>query len=239
MNDTSPLESVEWLEKLTARVMTASYPPLLHGYNIEGDLARYYSFAETAYLAITGVCPTIVQGRAFDAILIFASWAPINEAPTHAAHLARVCAGTTSSIQSVAAIALAEQARCILDIHQDWLTALNSGSADEIGKEAVKYPCTSETEHASVLAIRRAFSLLISGCHLHHDVSRTATIIAAFHALGLRERHQIERTIVLAKMTSVVAEALAAHPGRIMDYPTLLPNFEYDPVYQESKRDLR
>ena len=81
---TGPLDAAEWPEKLTARVVTAGARPRLHGYDVEADLARHYSFTEMVLLSLTGNLPTAQEARAFDVALQFAAPVSVQEAPTHA-----------------------------------------------------------------------------------------------------------------------------------------------------------
>ncbi len=219
----SPLEDAPWPDKLTARVVTPGPRPAIHGYDVEGDLARHYSFSETVLLALTGELPTAEQGRAFDVALQFAAPAPINEAPTHAAAIARICSGTTSAIQGTAAIALAEQARVLVAEHAPWIDALPATTASV----ASKYCAVSDDDRASVARLRSALVGLLDIPALAHDVSRTAALLASFHACGLRTAKKIECALVIAKLPAAVAEALATPARSFRNYPVLLPGIEY------------
>jgi hypothetical protein len=218
-----PLDAASWPDKLTARVVTPGPCPAIHGYDVEDDLARHYSFSETVLLSMTGELPTAAQGRAFDVALAFAAPTPINEAPTHAAVLARICAGTTSSIQGTAAIALAEQARVLVSHHRAWMEAL-SENMDGIPAE---YRAASEEERASVERLRRALQGTIDVPALAFDVSRAAALIAVFDACGLKRARQVECAFVFAKLAVATAEALATTPGSFRKYPLLLPTIGY------------
>jgi hypothetical protein len=219
----SPLDDVRWPDKLTARVVTPGPRPAIHGYDVEADLARHYSFAETVLLALTGELPTAEQGRAFDVALQFAAPAPINEAPTHAAVLARICSGTTSSIQGTAAIALAEQARVLVADHADWIEALSATMASV----TPKYCAAAEDERASVARLRSALEGLVDIPVLALDVSRAAALIAALWACGLKTAKQIECALVIAKLPVAIAEALATPAGSVREYPVQLPASQY------------
>jgi len=219
----SPLDDAPWPEKLTARVVTPGVRPAIHGYDVEADLARHYSFAETVLLALTGDLPRPEQGRAFEVALQFASPAPINEAPTHAAAIARMCSGTTSSILGTAAVALAEQARVLLAEHGAWIEALSG----VIAGVPAEHRATSDAERASVARLRSALEGKVEVPALAHDVSRPAALLAALHACGLRTAKQIECALVVAKLPVAVAEALATPARSFRKYPTLLPPVAY------------
>jgi len=219
----SPLDDASWPDKLTARVVTPGPRPRIHGYDVEGDLARRYSFADTIFLALTGGLPTTEVGRAFDVVLQFLSPAPIHEAPTHAAALARICAGSTSAIQGTAAVALSEQARAIVAEHTTWIEALS--------QPVVQVPpqcyASSDAERESVDRLRQALGDDIAVPALSRGLGRSAALIAVLHACGLKTAEQIECAMVLAKLAACVAEALATPAGSYRDYPLLLPAIVY------------
>lgn len=219
----SPLEDAPWPTKLTARVVTPGPRPAIHGYDVEGDLARHYSFAETVLLALTGDLPTPEQGRAFEIALQFAAPAPINEAPTHAAVLARICSGTTSSIQATAAIGLAEQARVFVAEHAAWIEALSM----PIRVVAPAYSAASDDERASVARLRSALEGTLDVPALTHDISRAAALVSALYAAGLKNAKQIECALVIAKLAVAVSESLATPARSFRAYPVLLPEIAY------------
>ncbi len=217
-----PLDEATWPDKLTARVVAPGAEPAIQGYDVDGDLVRHYSFTETVFLAFTGRLPSTAEARAFEVALTFACPAPVNEAPTHAAVLARICMGTTSSIQGTAAVALAEQARLLVSAHAAWLDAPPGATA------AVPEGCRarSDRERASVERLRRALRGTVDVPALAHDLSRPAAIMATLRACGLRS-DQIECVLVFARLPVATAEALAAPAGSYRDYPLLLPAIEY------------
>jgi hypothetical protein len=220
---TGPLDRAPWPDKLTARVVTPGPRPAIHGYDVEADLARNYSFAEAMLLALTGELPTDEAGRAFEVALLFAAPAPVSEAPTHAAVLARICAGTTSSIQGTAAVALAEQARVLVAEHRAWIDAL-SGALTAVPPE---YCATSDEDRASVERIRQALPEGMVVPALAFDITRNAALLALLHGSGLKRASQIECALVMAKLPVATAEALATPAGSFRKYPLLLPPTEY------------
>jgi citrate synthase len=218
-----PLDDVEWPEKLTARVVTPGPFPRVHGYDVEADLARHYSFTETVLLALTGKLPSAEQARAFDVALQFASPAPAQEAPTHAAILARMCVASTSQIQGAAAIALAEQARVLVAAHGAWLEML-AGPLSEV-PEALR--AASADERESVERLRRALGGTIDVPALRLDLARAPALVATLHACGLNTAEAIECALVLAKLPIAMAEALATPAGSYRQYPLQLPTIAY------------
>jgi hypothetical protein len=217
-----PLDRAPWPERLTARVVTPGPRPAIHGYDVEDDLALHYSFAETALLALTGEPPTPEVGRAFEVALQFAAPAPLHEAPTHAAVLARICAATPSAIQGTAAIALAEQARALVAEQRAWIEALSGASgASGAGVAALCAGAVPDDERASVARLRRALHGVLDVPALAHDVGRTAALVAVFHACGLAKPKQIECALVVARLPVAVAEAFAAPAGSFRKYPAV------------------
>jgi hypothetical protein len=147
-----PLDDAPWPEKLKARVTTPGADPAVHGYSVEGDLARHYSLAEGVLLALTGELPAAEQAAAFEVALHFLSPAPVNEAPAHATVVARICDVTTSAMAGTATIALAEQAHAVVRAHAGLLAELEAG----IGTGAREWAAADDVERASVARLRAA-----------------------------------------------------------------------------------
>jgi hypothetical protein len=220
-----PLDDASWPSQLTARVVAPGARPTLHGYDVEADLAIHYSLAEATLLAFTGDLPTPEQARAFEVALLFFSPTPVNEAPTHAAVVARICNVITSAIVGTAAIGLAEQARVTVSSHTTWLRQLES--ADPV--PTAEWASHDDAERRSVHRLRE--TLLASGVRLpvlEHDLSRTAALLATLRFAGLKHPEQLEAAIVLARLPSTLAEAFATPPHSFRDYPVGLPPLRYD-----------
>ena len=125
-----PLETGNFPDKLLARVVTPGAEPRLHGYDVENDLAQHYSPSEVAFLAITGELPEADASAALNAVLVFTAPVSVACAPTHAAVLAQLCGANSGATLGVAAIALAEQVKYLLDEHSELLHWLNNSEAD-------------------------------------------------------------------------------------------------------------
>jgi hypothetical protein len=219
-----PLDEAPAPSTLRAHVVTPGAAPRVHGYDVEGDLARHYGAAETTLLALTGELPAPEVARAFEVATAFLAPVSVAEAPAHAAVLARLCRARTSGILGIAAIALAEQARTVVADHADLVAWLDRPSGDAPARGAA-----TDDDARSVARLRAA--LAPTGLRvglLDRDPTRTAALVAVLHACGLVRPEQIETAIVIARLPCVMAEASAVRPGRFRRYPTNLPPFRYE-----------
>jgi Citrate synthase, C-terminal domain len=219
-----PLDDAPWPDKLMARVVTPGPRPAIHGYDVEADLAAHYSFAETVLLALTGELPSPERARAFEIALQFLAPSPVNEAPTHAAVVARMCNVMTSAVVGTAAIALAEQARAAVDAHASWIGRLDSSEPGALDAWAP----SDDEERRSVRRLRQALDA--SGAtvpRLECDIGRLAALIATLHFAGLKRADQLQAAFVLARLPSTLAEALATPAHSFRDYPVDLPPVRY------------
>jgi hypothetical protein len=219
-----PLDDASWPSQLTARVVSPGGRPTIRGYDVEADLAKHYSLAETALLAFTGELPTAEQARAFEVALIFLSPTSVNEAPTHAAVVARICNVITSAIVGTAAIGLAEQARVTVASHETWLRQLES--ADPV--PTAEWASRDDADRRSVHRLRE--TLQASGIALpvlEHDIGRIAALLATLRFAGLKDPEQLEAAFVMARLPSALAEAFATPAHSFRDYPLDLPPVRY------------
>jgi hypothetical protein len=207
-----PLDDAVWPDQLTARVVTPGPAPRIHGYDVEGDLARNYRWAETVLLTLTGVIPSESRARALEIALHFLAPAPINEAPTHATVVARICNVFTSALVGTAAIALGEQAR----------QAISEACAHPVAA-----PATPE-ERESVERLRhvlRQAGLSVPG--IDGDVGRMPALLATLRFAGLDRPELQETALVLARLPCALAEAFAMPTHGYRDYPVHLPELRY------------
>jgi hypothetical protein len=220
-----PFDAAPWPEVITARVVTAGARPRLHGYDCEGDLATGTTCGERVILALTGELPSRAQARAFDVVTSFLAPVAVNEAPTHAAVLARLCSGSTSSIVATAALALAEQARSAvasLAPHWPWLVRAQGDAPADL-------KASGEDDTASVVRLREALrpsGLVVAA--LERDLGRGAAVVATLIACGLLEPDQVEAAWVVTRLPVAFAEAMADKPGNLRAYPWHLPPFRYE-----------
>ncbi len=220
-----PIEDRELPQTLTARVVQPGARPRLHGYDVQGDLARHYRFGEVVLLALTGEAPTEEAGRAFEVAMVFAGAAPISEPPAHAASLARLCGARPGSVTAVAAVALTEQARASVEQHGEllrWL-AMPEGPLPESAR------AKTEDEHLACARMRRALgdlSRLVPV--LQEDLAPEGVLLAVLFACGLQDPDRIQVALTLARLAATTAEGLATTPGALRDYPMNVPAFRYE-----------
>jgi hypothetical protein len=210
-----PLDDAAWPDQLTARVVTPGPTPRIHGYDVEGDLARHYSWTETVLLTLTGVLPSAERARAFEIALHFLAPAPVNEAPTHAAVVARICNVFTSALLGTAAIALAEQAR----------DAVSTALADPASTPDA--PHNRESVDRLREALRDA-GLAVPG--IEGDIGRMQALLATLRFAGLDRPELQETALVLARLPCAIAEAFATPAHSYRDYPVQLPDVRYREV---------
>jgi len=225
-----PFDVAPWPDVLTARVVTPGVRPRLHGYDCEGDLATGTTSGERLVLALTGEVPSAARARAFDVVTSFLAPVAVNEAPTHAALLARLCSGTTSSILATAALALAEQARVAvasLAGHWRWLARPEGPMPRELAS-------SGDDERASVGRLREALKASgLAVAALEHDLGRTPALVACLIACGLDQPQHVEAAWVTARLPVAFAEAMADTPGNLREYPWHLPRFRYEETGDE------
>lgn len=223
---TGPLDAVAWPTKLKARIVSNGAERRIHGYSVESDLAKHYSFTETILLGLTGELPTVEQARAFDVALTFLAPTTVAEAPTHAALIARVCVASTSTLTGTAVIGLAEQSRFDLNRYGALLSWLNAPTAEF----PANFDATSMEQRARVSALKNALTARngVMPAQLDHNLDETAAIIAVLFACGLTTLQQVEVVRTLARFPFAMAEAFASPPAGHKDYPLMLPTIRYE-----------
>lgn len=218
-----PLESGEFPDRLSARVVSPGAEPHLHGYDVEADLAKHYGMADGLLLTLTGELPSEQARAAFEVAWLFLAPVSVAEAGPHAAVLARLCGATASSTIGVAAIGLAEQARCLLTEHAEllgWLRA-KSGELPSRYRAAVADPAVDrlrDTLASTGLAVPA----------LEQRPTRDAALISVLFACGLKRPELLQTAIVLARLPAALAEGFAERATNFGNYPINLPAFVYE-----------
>jgi len=223
-----PLEAAQFPERLTARVVTPGREPRVHGYDVESDLARHYGVADLVLLSLTGELPAESARAAFEVAWLFLSPVSVADSAPHAAVLARLCGATTASTVGVAAIGLAEQARALLSEHEELLRCLQS--------EAPTLPEGYQSQDPDARAANERLERALAGTGLcvptlRRGPTRQAALLSVLFACGLQRPDQLQAVIVLARLSSALAEGFAESTANFAEYPINLPAF----VYEESR----
>jgi hypothetical protein len=222
-----PLDVAQFPDTLSAHVVTPGPQPRIHGYDVEGDLARHYDPTDLLLLSLTGELPAPEASRALRVALAFVAPVSTAHASVHAAALARLCGTASVSTIGVAAIALAEQARVLLDEHADLLAWLPVQS----GPFPERHRTADLTAQASVARLREAIAETgFSVPELAGSPKRDAALLSVLFRCGLKERAQLEAALVTARLPSTMAEAMAVKVTDFNHYPINLPRYLYRDV---------
>lgn len=222
-----PIEARQWPHKLCAHVVEPGDTPRLHGFDVQSDLARHYGASEIAFIALTGDAPVdAAASRALDVALAFLAPATIAEPPAHAGALARICGARIAGVVAVTAVALAEQARTMVDAHEEVIPRLLIGSLDGM---AARFAPRDDAERAATQRLRDALGPFCERVPaIGFDLRLDTAIFAVLLACGLRTREELEVIIACARLPAACAEALAWRAGDLRAYPMDLPHFEYE-----------
>jgi hypothetical protein len=219
-----PLEVRSFPDVLTARVVTPGCRPLLHGYDVESDLALAYGPAEVMHLALTGELPEPAHAAALNVLLVFLAPLSVACAPTHAAVLARLSGAESSAMLAVASITLAEQSKQILEEHRTLLLWLNQPT----GGLPPEYRTHDPEELAAVERLVVALDHTIQSSIWDQQPTLMAALLSALFACGVRERHHLEALLVWARLPVVLSEAFSEKVANFKHYPINLPRFHYE-----------
>jgi len=209
---------------LTARVITPGERPRVHGYDVEADLARHYQASDLLFLLLLGELPKAPVSRAFSVALMFLAPVSVAHASTHAAVVGRLCDAPSRSMFGVAAIGAAEHASSLLDEHRELLVWLLSPR----GPLPERFRARDEADVAAVQRLTAALEPTgLSIPALAEGPSRDAALLMVLFAVGFTVRERLEAAIMLARLPSGIAEALAERPTNFGNYPINLPRFTY------------
>jgi hypothetical protein len=220
-----PLEVGRWPEHLRARVVQSGSLPHVLGYDVEQDLARYYGWLDVLFLSLTGALPSEEVSCALNVVSVFLTPVSAATAPSHAAVLARLCGATSGATLGVAAIALGEWSRRLIDSH---LPLLNwCKNRDDVPLS--QFCSSDEVECASVERLRRALTATgFTVPELEINWTRNAALIVVLYACGFREPSQLEVLITMLRMPCVLAEAMSQKVAEFSEYPIHLPRFVFE-----------
>jgi hypothetical protein len=210
--------------RLTARVVTPGARPLVHGYDVEGDLARHYQPSDLLFLMLMGELPSEPVSRAFAVVTMFLAPVSVAHASTHAAVVGRLCGSPASGTFGVAAIGAAEHARYLIDEHEELFSWLHAPK----GPLPERFRARDAAELSAVQRLERALEPTgLEVPALTERPSRDAALLMVLFAAGFKHRERLEAAILLARLPSGIAEALAERPTNFGNYPINLPRFTY------------
>lgn len=214
-----------WPDTIEARVVAPGVTPRLGGYDVDRDLLAHYAFRDALGLAWSGDLLDSGKAAVLDAALLACAPIGVNEAPSHAGVLARVCATTSASTIGIIATTVAQQAAHLLNEHDEWFAWLASGGT---GSAPIRYVASSAEERlvaTRLIECAARTSWTIPG--LAVGPQRAAAILAVFHALGFG-RDVMLTAWVTARLPIACAEAFAQPVLGMRGYPMNLPPTRYE-----------
>lgn len=222
MSRAGPIDDFPAVDVYAARVITPS-GERVHGYHVEEDLIENYSFAELLSTMLTGTPPSEADGTALSVLFSYASTVLPGAVPCHAAGLSRLMGARSTAVLATACLALAEQARELVEAHGELLAWLDTrqGAAPQTG-----VPTDADRESVARLQ-RRLQAVGVESDIFSFGLTRTATIFALLHQCGIKRAEHLQTIMVMCRLAPVMAEALAVTPLAFSTYPLKLPHFQY------------
>lgn len=212
-----PLEQAPFSERLTAHVCS-EHGARVHGYALQGDLARHYGLVEVVLLTLTGELPASQRARAAEIALVASCAVKAGDAAAHATIAARVCGGERPALSGIAAVALAEGAQALVAGSAELLSWLDAGAtapAPEGHERADGVKGLYGDFEAQGIELPASFGALRD----------EALLIAVLHWAGLRAPAQIEAALLMVRLPVALAEAYCHVPRDFLSYPMNLPRF--------------
>jgi len=215
-------------------VTTPGDRPRLHGYDVSEDLMAHYGFGEVLLLALRGCPPTVTEGRACELALIRWVPAPVSQAPTHAAVLARLAGAPEAGVLAVGLMGLIEQARHLVEQQLPVLERFND-CGEALDARQIELPATARARtKAATSAVAGLAHALPAGFEvplLARGPSLELAILAVLHRCKLTQSWQLQTALVCARAPALAAEAQSHQPGQLAQYAMNQPPFvEGDPV---------
>lgn len=221
---TGSFDVVEWPERLKARVVEPGEEPAIHGYDVESDLAVHHGFTATLYLTLTGELPEPAVKRALEVVLTFLAPVAVNEAPSHAAVVTRLCDSPARNVLAVAGIGLAERAHFVVEQQRATRTWLEDPRGPAPGEACADDAAAARHRQR----LRAALGPALDVPALSQPLSRDAALIAVLFACGLRRAEQLEAVWMIAGLGASFAEGMATPTKSFREYPMNLPTFRYE-----------
>lgn len=224
---TGPFEDRPWPERLRARAVQPGPKPRLHGYAVHSDLAQHYRLAEVMLIALSGETQSAAAGEAFGRALIFASACPVNEAPTHAAVLARSIGAPASSALASGTTVATEAARARVAARGDTIEWLRQGA----GSPPPDAECNhDEQEHGWVARLRLALQPIDDGDFAPPPtLCPDAALLYVLWRCGVQTSAGLVAALSWAMAISIAAETTAPAVANLMQHAAHVPPFRYEP----------
>lgn len=222
------LDRVAFPTQLTAHVVAPTPDPRVHGYAVQADLGRHADFLDVAWLALTGEVPTAGERAALSLALVWLAPMAVNEAPTHAAVLAKVAGAPEEVVPAIAAVAVGQHTAAELAALAPLFAWLDGGLEAPPAAWVEPAPTTGQAEAWAALAGQSAHwfgadHALPAGPVLR----RVAGAYALLHRLGVRDTARLQALSLWARLPTILAEAACAASGAVMTYPAHLPAYQY------------
>lgn len=203
--------------------------PTLRGYDVHGDLARYYDPAEVALLAATGELPSESQLRMYRVALTLCSPVSAADGCGRASILSWLTSGGPSAALQVGAVSLLARAKSQFDKHEQFWVELSE-------PQAVNSADAADTAFGRSPAswIKHQFG---AGCPgLTRASCKFEAVLALLHAAGLRTESQVLAVLCSAALPALAAEAAAGARLGFVGQPGSTPRFEYSEASDELGR---
>jgi len=213
-------EDSRFATQLGARVVDRSgAEPRIQGFDVTSDLARHFTFAEMALIALTGAEPTETVSTALQRALVLLSPIGVESAPSHLGVLTRLVSQSHAASVGTAANVLAQQAAACVAERAQLLDALREGGVPVLGTTTggTTGSLGALFENCSRIAQQPWFVCL----------DQLSAAIAILFECGLRENWQLESALFLAWCPCVMAEVGSCQNDPIESYPINLPRFRY------------
>jgi hypothetical protein len=229
-----PIEDRTWPTTLEARVVQPGDAPRIHGYDVQGDLAPNYSFAELVLTTLLGEVPNRSTGRLFDAVLSFLAPCSVAEGPTHAALLVRTCGARAPAVLASGAVTLSEEAAAVLHDHAELLQWLDAPSTTLPARYRSESPAEENAVNRFAACVRASGATLPI---MEQGPTLRAALLAAAYHCGLRDAERLQAMWLLARLPAVMAEALHRPVAELRRYPIDLPRYEYIAAAKHERGD--
>lgn len=222
------LDRVAFPARLTAHVVEPAVDPRIHGYAVEGDLARNVGFIDVGWLALTGELPHAGEREALTAALILLAPLHVGEAPAHAGVLARIAGAPDEVVPAITVVALGQRIAAELRALAPFFAWLREPGGPPPAPAVLADPTPEQRERHAILATASArWFGPERALPIDPVLTREAAAYALLHCLGVGDPPRLHAFVTWARLPVVLAEAARTASGAIADYPGDLPPYRY------------